>query len=169
MELQVGKGGAKGQVNGRHKRIKYAVNCVIHKNGSQATTTYVPDNKEPNCADFFPRKPGRRAPDPSEKKIRGDIQVTLNGVTKILDVVISHPRAYANPLAAVTGGITAHNAALEKEDLYYKNFVIPAGHMVPLIITLSYCDWPISGARDPVTALTLAARLLSDAAGTDWC
>ena len=47
-------------------------------------------------------------------------------------MVISHPRAYANPLAAVTGGITAHNAALEKEDLYYTNFVIPAGHMVPL-------------------------------------
>ena len=31
-----------------------------------------------------------------------------------------------------TPGIAAYIAALKKENLYYNNFVIPAGHMVPL-------------------------------------
>ena len=33
---------------------------------------------------------------------------------------------------ADTPGIAAYIAALKKENLYYNNFVIPAGHMVPL-------------------------------------
>ena len=51
---------------------------------------------------------------------------------KVLDVVISHPRAHAEPRVADTPGFAAHSAALKKENLYYNNFVIPAGHMVPL-------------------------------------
>ena len=51
---------------------------------------------------------------------------------KVLDVVISHPRAHAEPRVADTPGIAAYIAALKKEYLYYNNFVIPAGHMVPL-------------------------------------
>ena len=33
---------------------------------------------------------------------------------------------------ADTPGIVAYIAALKEENLYYNNFVIPAGHMVPL-------------------------------------
>ena len=33
---------------------------------------------------------------------------------------------------ADTPGFAAYIAALKKENLYYNNFVIPAGHMVPL-------------------------------------
>ena len=35
---------------------------------------------------------------------------------------------------ADTPGFAAHFAALKKENLYYNNFVIPAGHMVPLSV-----------------------------------
>ena len=41
-------------------------------------------------------------------------------------------RAHAKPRVADTPGIAAHIAALKKENLYYNNFVIPAGYMVPL-------------------------------------
>ena len=51
---------------------------------------------------------------------------------KVLDVVISHPRAHSEPRVADTPGIAAYIAALKKENLYYTNFVIPAGHMVRL-------------------------------------
>ena len=36
------------------------------------------------------------------------------------------------PRVADTPGFAAYVAALKKENLYYNNFVIPAGHMVPL-------------------------------------
>ena len=51
---------------------------------------------------------------------------------KVLDDVISHPRAHFEPRVADTPGIAAYIAALKKENLYYNNFVIPAWHMVPL-------------------------------------
>ena len=51
---------------------------------------------------------------------------------KKIDIVISHPRAHSEPRVADTPGIAAYIAALKKENLYYNNFVIPAGHMVPL-------------------------------------
>ena len=51
---------------------------------------------------------------------------------KVLDIVISHPRAHSEPRVADTPGIAAYNAALKKENLYYNNYVIPAGHMVLL-------------------------------------
>ena len=53
-------------------------------------------------------------------------------VKKILDIVISHPRAHSEPRVADTPGIAAYIAALKKVYLYYNNFVIPAGHMVPI-------------------------------------
>ena len=55
---------------------------------------------------------------------RGDILLDIGGVKKVLDVVISHPTD--------TPGFAAHSAAPKKENLYYNNFVIPAGNMVPL-------------------------------------
>ena len=51
---------------------------------------------------------------------------------KVLDIVISHPIAHSEPRVVDTPGIAAYIAALKKENLYYNNFVIPAGHMVPL-------------------------------------
>ena len=59
-------------------------------------------------------------------------ETNVGGVKKVLDVVISHPRAHAEPRVADTPGFAAHFAALKKENLYYNNFVIPAKHMVPL-------------------------------------
>ena len=64
--------------------------------------------------------------------IRGDILLDLGGVSKVLDIVISHLRAHSEPRVADTPGIAAYIAALKKENLYYNNFAIPAGHMVPL-------------------------------------
>ena len=63
---------------------------------------------------------------------RGDILFSLGDVRKLLDVVISHPVAQSEPRVADTPGFAAHAAALKKENLYYNNFAIPAGHMVPL-------------------------------------
>ena len=84
--------------------------------------------KEPLCEDLFPPK-GRLG---VKLPIRGDIRLDIGGVKKVLDVVISHPRAHAEPRVVDTPGFAAHFAALKKENLYYNNFVIPAGHMVPL-------------------------------------
>ena len=64
--------------------------------------------------------------------IRGDILLDIDGVKKVLNIVISHPRAHSEPRVADTPGIAAYIAAFKKENLYYNNFVIPAGHMVPL-------------------------------------
>ena len=74
-----------------------------------------------------------------KQPIRGDILLDIGGVKKLLDVVISHPRAHAEPRVADTPGFAAHSAALKKENLYYKNFVIPAGHMVPLSAETGGC------------------------------
>ena len=85
-------------------------------------------SKEPVCEDLFPPKgrPGGNVP------IRRDILLDLCGVSKVFDIVISHPIAQSEPRAAGTPDFGAHVAALKKENLYYNNFVIPAGHMVPL-------------------------------------
>ena len=53
-------------------------------------------------------------------------------MSKVLDIVISHPIAQSEPRVVDTPGFAAHIAALKKENLYYNNFVIPSGHMVPL-------------------------------------
>ena len=50
--------------------------------------------------------------------IRGDILLDIGGVRKVLDVVISHPRAHSEPRVADTPGIATYIAALKKETLY---------------------------------------------------
>ena len=64
--------------------------------------------------------------------IRGDILLYSGGVRKVLDIIISHPSAHSEPRVEDTPSIATYIAALKKENLYYNNFVIPAGHMVPL-------------------------------------
>ena len=44
----------------------------------------------------------------------------------------SRGASQSEPRVADIPGIATYNAALKKEKLYYNNFVIPAGHMVPL-------------------------------------
>ena len=63
---------------------------------------------------------------------RGDIIFSLGDVHKLLDVVNSHTVAQSEPCVADTPDFAAHAAALKKENLYYNNFAIPAGNMVPL-------------------------------------
>ena len=82
----------------------------------------------PVCEDLFSLK-GRPG---GKLLIRGDILLYSGGVRKVLDIVISHPIAHSEPRVVDTPGITAYIAAFKKENLYYNNFVIPAGHMVPL-------------------------------------
>ena len=56
------------------------------------------------------------------------IESWANGEAQLLDIVISHPIAQSEPRVADTPGFAVHVAAL---NLYYNNFAIPAGHMVP--------------------------------------
>ena len=101
---------------------------MIKKYGSRTNIT-TDINKEPVLKDLFSPK----ASSGGNVPIRGDILLDIGGVKKVLDVVISHPRAHSEPrVADTTPGIAAYIAALKKENLYYNNFVIPAGHMVPL-------------------------------------
>ena len=60
------------------------------------------------------------------------ILVTLDSVSEVLDIVISHPIAQSKPRVADPPGFAAHVVTFKKENLYYNNFAIPAGHMVPL-------------------------------------
>ena len=127
---ETGNGGALGLTSGRHTHVKFTVIGVIKKFGSKdsITTDCNGNYKEPFCEDLFPPK-GRLG---VKLPIRGDILLDIGGVRKVLDVVISHPRAHSEPRVAGTPGIAAYIEALKKENLYYNNFVIPAGHMVPL-------------------------------------
>ena len=70
-----------------------------------------------------------------QRKVRWPFKLNpLNFFTvrKLLDVVISHRVAQSEPRVADTRAFAAHVAALKKENLYYYNFAIPAGHMIPL-------------------------------------
>ena len=60
------------------------------------------------------------------------MKIQLQRESKVLDIVISQPIVQSEPRVADTPGIAAYNAALKKENLYYNNLVIQAGHMVPL-------------------------------------
>ena len=130
---ETGNGGALGLTSGRHKHVKFTVIGVIKKLGSKdsITTDCNGNDKEPVCEDLFLVKvrPGLTL---TKQPCRGDILVTLGSVSKVLDIVISHPVAQSEPRVVDTPGFAAHSAALKKENLYYNNFVIPAGHMVPL-------------------------------------
>ena len=119
-----------GLTSARHKHVKFTVIGVIKKFGSKdaITSDYNCNDKEPLCEDLFPPK-GRLG---VKLPIRGDILLDIGRVSKVFDIVISHPIAQSEPRVADTPGIAAHIAALKKENLYYNNFVIPAGHMVPL-------------------------------------
>jgi hypothetical protein len=69
---------------------------------------------------------------PDAQPLRADIAVTTNGITKILDTVISHPTAVRNPSVATVPGFAANAAHIKKVTLYSKTYDIPSGHMVPL-------------------------------------
>ena len=92
-------------------------------------------NKEPVLKDLFLPKVSSGGNVP----IRGDILLDLGGVSKVFDIVISRPITQSEPRVADTPGIAAYNAALKKENLYYNNFVIPAGHIVPLSAETGGC------------------------------
>ena len=111
----------------RHEHVKFTVIDIIKKYGSKINI--VTDiNKEPVLKDLFLPKVSSGGNVP----IRGDILLDLGGVSKVFDIIISHPIAQSEPYEADTPGFAAHAVALKKENLYSKNFVIPAGHMVPL-------------------------------------
>ena len=127
---EIGKGGASGRTAARHEHVKFTVIGVIKKYPSKNSiiTECNGKDKEPVCEDLFPPK----ASSGGKLPIRGDILLYSGGVRKVLDIVISHPSAHSESRVADTPGIAAYNAALKKENLHYNNFVIPAGHMVPL-------------------------------------
>ena len=124
---ETGKGGASGLTAARHEHVKFTVIDIIKKYGSRTNIT-TDINKEPVLKDLFPPK----ASSGGNVPMRGDILLDLGGVSKVFDIVISHPIAQSEPRVVDTPGIAAYSAALKKENLYYNNFVIPAGHMVPL-------------------------------------
>ena len=124
---ETGNGGALGLTSARHEHVKFKMIDIIKKYGSKNNiATNI--NKKLICEDIFPPKVSSGGDVP----IRGDIFLDLGAVRKVFDIVISHPRAHSEPRVAGTPGIAAYIAALKKENLYYNNFVIPAGHMVPL-------------------------------------
>ena len=121
------KGGASGRTAARHEHVKVTVIDIIKEYVSN--TNIVTDINKENVLKylFLPKvSSGGNVP------IRGDILLYSGGVSKVLGIVISHPIAQSEPRVADTLGMTAFIAALKKENLYYNNFVIPAGHMVPL-------------------------------------
>jgi len=117
-----GEGGAMGMTSSRHKHLKFSVVNVIKRLGSK--TTIVAD-KEPIVSNYYPLKAGA-------KPYRGDIAVTTNGITTILDTVVSHPHAAREPRVAKFPGFAAGDAHTGKMNLYSKTYDIPSGHMVPL-------------------------------------
>ena len=88
---------------------------IIKKYGSK-TNTATDINKEPVLKDLFPPKASYGGNVP----IRGDILLDIGGVKKVLDIVISNPRAHSESRLADTPSIAAYIAALKKENLYTK-------------------------------------------------
>ena len=130
---ETGHGGALGQSSGRHEALKFTLIDLIKRLGVKTaiTTDRRAPDKEPHCKDLFPER-ARNGHTLTKKPCRGDILFSVGDVHKLLDLVISHPVAQSEPRVADTPGFAAHAAAIEKENLYYNNFAIPAGHMVPL-------------------------------------
>jgi hypothetical protein len=116
-------GGLMGYQSARHKHLKASVAEALVR---VLPPTAIIDKTEPHTHDFYPFRPGKS----TEK--RGDLAVTVAGVTKILDTVVSHPNPNVEPRTATVPGFAAHAAHNKKQDLYYNTFVIPTGHMVPL-------------------------------------
>ena len=56
--------------------------------------------------------------------------------------VLPNPVAQSEPRVVDTSGFAAHNAALKKENLYYNNFVILVGHMVPISAETGFAGTP---------------------------
>jgi hypothetical protein len=117
-----GKGGLMGMTSSRHAHLKYTISEVIQRYGPK---TAVVDKVEPVITNYYPIKAG-------QMPVRGDLAVTINGITKILDVVVSHPHAAVEPRVAKTVGIAAAIAHSKKTNLYSNTYDIPSGHMVPL-------------------------------------
>jgi hypothetical protein len=117
-----GKGGLSGMTSARHQHLKFSVVNIIKRYGSKTTIVH---DTEPVIADFYPIKDNQPA-------VRGDIAVTTNGITTILDTVVSHPHAAREPRVARIPGFAAGAAHLGKMNLYSKTYDIPSGHMVPL-------------------------------------
>jgi hypothetical protein len=135
-----GEGGAMGMWSSRHAHLKFSVVDVIKRLGPQAAVVHGSKGSEPYPADYGYQLT-REAADalaaariraPDAKPLRADIAVTINGVTTILDTVISHPHAAHEPRVATTPGFAANAAYLQKDTLYSKTYDIPSGHMVPL-------------------------------------
>ena len=106
----------------RHQKARPKTAITTDRNGI---------NKEPHCKDLFTVKVSAGLT-LTKQPYRGDILFSLGDVHKLLDVVISHPIAQSEPRVADTPGFAAHASALKKENLYYNNFAITTGHMVPL-------------------------------------
>ena len=108
------------------------IDNVIKKHGpktSIAIDRNEPD-KEPNCKDLFAVNV-RGDLTPTKQPCR-DILFSLGPMRKLLDVVISLPVAQSEPRVTDNPGFAAHAVALKNENLYYNNFAIPEGQMVPL-------------------------------------
>ena len=104
---ETGKGGASGLTAARHEHVKFTVIDIIKKYGSRTNIT-TDINKEPVLKDLFPPKVSSGGNVP----IRGDILLDIGGVSKVFDIVISHPRAHSEPRVAVTPDFAAHAVAL---------------------------------------------------------
>ena len=99
---ETGKGGALGLSSSRHEHIKFnTIDNVIKKHGPKTaiTTDRNGINKEPHCKDLFAVKV-RAGLMLTKQPCRGDILIYLAGVSKLLDVVISHPVAQSEPRVA---------------------------------------------------------------------
>ena len=132
-----GKGGAMGLTSSRHAHLKFTVVDAIKRFGPPTANVH---DFEPLPAQFgYPllqtaadALAAARLTSPDAQPLRADIAVTTNGVTKILDTVISHPTAVRNPSVATVPGFAANAAHIKKVTLYSKTYDIPSGHMVPL-------------------------------------
>ena len=125
-----GKGGLQGMTSTRHAHFKFTIVDVLKR---YAPKTAVVHDFEPYPVDFgYALKATWRPSKGDEKPNRGDIAVTVNGVTTILDPVVSHPHAVADPRVATTPCCAADVAHAKKVALYNKTYDIPSGHMVPL-------------------------------------
>ena len=152
-----GKGGLMGMTSSRHKHLKFTVINVIQRYGSKTAVVHA---VEPVVTDFG------YALKPDAQPVRGDIAVTTNGVTTILDAVVSHPHAAHEPRVASTPGLMAELSHSKKANLYNSTYDIPSGHMVPLSAeTGGQLNAEFTGY---VKGVIVAGLAVGGAAATEW-
>jgi hypothetical protein len=121
---QTGQGGARGRRNTRHTTIVYRSAAFFKKNARGAEIEV-----EPNID--FPVKAGVNRD--NIKKTTGDIRITRNGVSTMLDVRVAFPSTFQHPIRAREAGHAAKSGQVAKFN-EYKQYKIPQGRFVPLAI-----------------------------------